>query len=101
MADECSDPRAPLRPQLGILHIRASLDLDTVLAEVAHRARAFSDSHYGVITTADEAGAPRDLAFADFTPDEERELAASLGSARLLAHLCDLPGLLRLAELAG
>ena len=97
MAEERSDPRAPHRPQLGILHIRASLDLDTVLAEVVHRARAFADSHYGVITAADEADAPRDLAFPDFTPEKERELAASLDSA----HLFDLPGPLRLAKLAG
>ena len=84
----------------AILRISASLDPDTVLADVVQSARGLIGARYGVIVTVDKAGAPRDCAFSGFTPEEERELAAWPGSALLYSHLRDLPGPLRLADLS-
>ena len=97
---------AALRERLAalsaaVLRISASLDLDTVLGEVVESARALTGARYGVIATVDEAGAPRDFVFSGFTPEERRELAAWPDSVRLFSHLRELPGPLRLADLAG
>ena len=43
------------------LRINESLDLDTVLQEVADGARALTGSRYGVITTLDGSGRPMDF----------------------------------------
>ena len=85
----------------AILRISATLDLDTVLAEVVESARGLTGARYGVIVTADEAGAPRDFVFSGVTPDEEREFLAWPDGARLFEHLRGLPGPLRLADLSG
>ena len=45
----------------AILRISATLDLDTVLAEVVASARGLTGARYGVIVTVDEAGAPQDF----------------------------------------
>ncbi len=86
----------------AILRISATLDLDTVLAEVVESGRTLARARYGVIVTVDEAGTPtRDFVFAGFTPEEERELFAWPDGGRLFEHLRHLPGTLRLADLAG
>ena len=85
----------------AILRISATLDVDTVLREVVESARELTGARYGVIATVDEGGAPQDFFFSGFTPAEERELAAWPDSGRLFEHLRDLPGPLRLADLAG
>ena len=85
----------------AILRINASLDVDTVLAEVVESARALTSARYGVIAAVDEAGAPRDAVFSGFTPDEQQALFTWPDSGRLFAHLRTLPGPLRLADLAG
>ena len=85
----------------AILRISASLDLDTVLAEVVQSARALAGARHGVIAAVDKAGAPRDFVFSGFTAEQERELVAWPNSARLFSHLRDLPGPLRLADLSG
>ena len=85
----------------AILRISATLDLDTVLAEVVERARGLTGARYGVIATVDETGAPtRESVFSGFTPEEEQELSAWPDSGRLFEHLRHLPGPLRLADLA-
>ena len=84
----------------AILRISATLDLDTVLAEVVESARGLTGARYGVIVTVDEAGAPQDFIFSGVTPEEQQELLAWPGSSRLLQHLRELPGPLRLADLA-
>ena len=84
----------------AILRISATLDLDTVLAEVVASARGLTGARYGVIVTVDEAGVPADFVFSGVTPDEQRELLAWPGSGRLIQHLRELPGPLRLADLA-
>ena len=85
----------------AILRINASLDLDTVLAEVVGSARGLTGARCGVIATVDEAGAPRDFVFSGVTPEEEREFLAWPDGARLFEHLRGLPGPLRLADLSG
>ena len=45
----------------AIQRISATLDLDTVLAEVVASARGLTGARYGVIVTVDEAGAPQDF----------------------------------------
>ena len=84
----------------AILRASASLDLDTVLGEVVESARALTGARWGIIATIDEAGAPLDFVFSGFTEEEERELAAWPESARLFAHLRDLPGPLRVDDLS-
>ncbi len=84
----------------AVLRISATLDLDTVLAEVLESARGLTAARCGVIATIDEAGAPRDFVFSGFTPEEQQELLAWPGSGRLFQHLRELPGPLRLANLA-
>ena len=86
----------------AILRIRATLDLDTVLAEVVESARRLTGARYGVIATVDEAGAPtRQPVFSGFTPEEEQELLTWPDSGRLFEHLRHLPGPVRLADLSG
>ena len=84
----------------AVLRISATLDLDTVLAEVLESARGLTAARCGVITTFDEAGAPQDFVFSGFTPEEQQELAAWPDGGRLFRHLRELPGPLRLADLA-
>ncbi len=85
----------------AILKINASLDLDTVLRETVASARGLTGARYGVIATVDEAGAPRDFVFSGFSAEGERDLMSWPGSLRLFEHLRELPGPLRLADLAG
>ena len=86
----------------AVLRISATLDLDTVLAEVVESARGLTGARFGVIATVDETGAPtRESVFSGFTPEEKQELFAWPHSGRLFGHLRQLPGPLRLADLAG
>ena len=86
----------------AILRIGATLDLDTVLAEVVESARGLTGARYGVIATIDEAGVPtQESVFSGFTPQEKQEIFAWPDSDRLFEHLRGLPGPLRLANLAG
>ena len=84
----------------ALLRINASLDLDTVLGEVAESARALTGARWGVIATVDEEGAPLDFVFSGFTPDEEREFLAWSEQARLFEHFRKLPGTLRVHDLS-
>ena len=83
----------------AILRISASLDPGTVLQEVVDSARALTGAHYGVIVTIDETGEVRDFVTSGFTPGEKRQFAEWGDGPRLFAHLRDLPGPLRLADL--
>ncbi len=86
----------------AVLRISATLDLDTVLAEVVDSARGLTGARYGVIATVDETGMPtRESVFSGFTPEEEQELFAWPDNGRLFEHLRHLRGPLRLGDLAG
>ena len=81
----------------AILRISATLDLDTVLAEVVDSARGLTGARFGVIVTVDEAGAPH-VVFSGVTPDEQQDLLAWPDNVRLFEHLGELPGPLRVAD---
>ena len=83
----------------AILRTNASLDLATVLQEAADTARALTGARYGIITTVDAAGAVREFVTSGFTPEEKHQFAAWPDGPRLFAHLRDLPGPVRLADL--
>ena len=88
------------RLSAALLRASASLDLDTVLSEVVESARALTGARWGIIATVDGAGAPVDFVFSGFTEEEERSLAAWPHSLDLFGHLRDLPGPLRVDDLA-
>ena len=84
----------------AILRISASLDLGTVLQEVVDSARALTGARYGVIATIDETGEVRGLRHLRVhSPRSRRQFADWADGPRLFAHLRDLPGPLRLADL--
>ena len=85
----------------AILRISASLDVGTVLREAIKSARALTDARYGVITTVDESGQPRELVTSGLSADEQRQLEAWPHARRFFEHLRDLPGPLRLTDLPG
>ena len=87
------------RLSTAILRITASLEPGTVLQEIVDSARTLTGARYGVIVTIDETGEVRDFVTSGFTPDEKRRFADWPDGPRLFAHLRDLPGPLRLADL--
>ncbi len=78
--------------------VNASLDLGTVLQEIVETARSLTGSRYGLITTVDDSGQPRDLVTAGFTPEERQQLLDWPEGPRLFEHLRDLPGAMRLRD---
>ena len=89
------------RLSAAILHISASLDLDTVLHEVVDSARELTGASYGVIATVDEAEEPRDFVSSGFTPEQHRKMAEWPDGPRLFERLRDLPGPLQLPDFTG
>ena len=83
----------------AILRVSASLDLATVLQEVVDSACALTGARYGVIATIDEAGEMREFVTSGSTSDEWRQFLKTSVVPRLFAHLPELPGPLRVADL--
>ena len=83
----------------AILRTNDSLDLATVLQEAIDTARVLATARYGIITTVDETGEVREFITSGFTPEEKRRFAEWPDGPRLFAHLRDLPGPVRLADL--
>ena len=83
------------------LRITSTLDLDTVLAEAVESARGLTGASRGAVVIVDATGAPQDYVLSGLTEEQEREAAAWSGHARLYAHLRELPGPLRVADLPG
>ena len=83
----------------AILRINASLDVDTVLQEAVDSARALTGARYGMIVTIDESGEIQDFVSSGFTDEEHRQFEQWSDGPRLFKHLCDLPGVVRLADL--
>ena len=84
----------------AILHMSASLDLDTVLREAVDGARALTGARVGMIATDDDAGGPGEFVAWGFTPDEQLELAAWPDRDRLFEHLRGLRETVRVPDLA-
>ena len=80
------------------LRISASLDLETVLNEVAESARSLTGARYAAIATIDEAGAPQDFVTSGFTEAEHRAMAEWSEGPRLFEHFRDLEEPLRIAD---
>ena len=80
------------------LRIGSSLDLDTVLREIAESARALTGARYAAIVTVDEAGAPVDFVTSGFTAKQHRAMAEWSDGPRLFEHFRDLDGPLRIAD---
>ena len=84
----------------AILRINASLDLDAVLREVVEAALELTGARIGIVTTFEVAGGPFGESFiSGTTPAESQELATWPDRTRLFAHLLELPGPLRVANL--
>ena len=80
--------------------VTASLDEATVLQEIVDSACELTNARYGVITTIDDAGTPRDFVSSGFTPEQHREMEGWLPEGpQLFDHLRDLSTPLRLADL--
>ena len=80
------------------LRISASLDLDTVLHEIADSARALTGACYAAIVTIDEKGEPVDFVTSGFTEEEHRNLEEWPEGPKLFEHFRDLPGPLRIPD---
>ena len=101
--DRTAAENATLRARISALsaasvRISASLDLETVLNEVAESARALTGARFGAIATIDETGTPRDFVTSGFTEEEHRRLAEWADGPRLFEHFRDLEGPLRIAD---
>ncbi len=83
----------------AILRISTSLEFDTVLREIVDGARGLTGADVGIIATVDESGMPGDYVFSGFGAGEERELVEWSGGLRLVEHLHELPGPLRVEDL--
>ena len=83
----------------AILRISASLDVDTVLREVAEAARALTGARYAVITTVDATGQLEDAVLSGLTPEEERQVAAWTDNLRVFEVLRDLPSPVRVTDM--
>ena len=83
----------------AFLRISTSLDLDTVLHEIAEAARALTGARYAVITTIDDAGRLEDAVLSGFTPEEKRQVVEWTDNLRAFEVLRDLPSPLRVADM--
>ena len=105
-ADELRRENEALRDRLSRLgaagrRAGASLDVDTIVHEIAESARALTGARYGAVATLDDSGQPRDFVTSGFTPDERRQLAEWPDGPRLFGHFRDFPRPTRLRDLPG
>ena len=85
----------------AILQINQTLDLATVLEKVVECACDLTAADRGAIVTVDEGGAVLDYVSTGFTDEEHQSLVNWPEGPRLFSHMRDLPGPLRLANIAG
>ena len=85
----------------AVLRVSASLDLATVLEEVAEGARALTGARCGVILSVDESGQPRDVVTSGLTAEERRLVLEWPDGLGVFEHLRELTEPLRLADLPG
>ncbi len=76
----------------------ASLDLETVLREVAENARALTGATSCAIVTIAEDGTPEDFVTSGITDEEHSRLAEWPDGLRLFEHLRELPEGVRIAD---
>ena len=80
------------------LRIGSSLDVDTVLREIAQGARALTGARYCAIATIDETAEPVDFVTSGFTREQHLAMAEWSDGPRLFEHFRDLEGPLRIAD---
>ena len=83
----------------ALLRVAGSLDLETVLRGIVEGARGLTGARLGIVATVDASGFPGEHVFSGFTPEGERELAEWSDGLRMVEHLNELPGPLRVADL--
>ena len=83
----------------AILRISASLDVDTVLREIAEAARALTGARYAVITTVDTTGQLEKAVLCGFTAEEERQVVAWTDNLRVFEALRNLPAPVRVSDM--
>ena len=83
-----------------LLRISASLDLETVLREVIDGARDLTGARYGAIVTIDDTKTVQDFVTSGLTEDQDRRLEQWSDGLPLFEHIRDLPGPIRIADLA-
>ena len=84
----------------ALLRISASLDLETVLQEVADGACELTGARCGCIVTVDESGTPGDFVTSGLTEEDHRRVAEWPDGPRLFDQLRNLPGPFRIADFA-
>ncbi len=83
----------------AILRVNASLDVDTVLHEIAESARALTGARLAVIATIDEARALEHIVLSGLTPEETRQVEGWTDALRVFEVLRDVPSPLRVADM--
>ena len=83
----------------AILRISASLDLDTVLREIAETARALTGARYAVITAIDDPGRLEDAVIDGFTPEQARQITEWTDNMQVFEALRDLPSPVRVTDM--
>ena len=83
----------------AVLRVSASLDVHTVLREIAHAARTLTGARYAVIVAIDDAGQVEDYMMSGLSPEEERQVSEWPDHMRIFEHLRDLEGPVRLPDL--
>ncbi len=84
----------------ALLRISASLDLETVLQEVADGACVLTGARYGCIVTVDESGTPGEFVTSGLTEDEHRRVLEWPDGRRIFEQLRNLPGPFRIPDFA-
>ena len=100
-AQESGAPRGQ-DPRTGAPGVRIgeSPDLDTVLTEALAEACALTGSRYGAVAVLVGGGQAHRLVTAGLAEEERAGLAAWTGGPRLIEHLREVDGPLRLADMA-
>ena len=83
----------------AILRISASLDVETVLQEIAEAARALTGARYAVITTIDASGQLEDAVIDGLTEEQARQLSEWTDNMQVFERLRDLPSPLRVTDM--
>ena len=83
----------------AFLRISASLDVGTVVREIAEAARALTGARFAIIVPIDDTGQPEDVVFSGFTPEEQRMVEEWTDNLRVFEVLRDLPSPLRVADM--
>ena len=104
-ADELMKENEALRNRISslsgaVLRISSSLDVDTVLKEIADSARTLTGARYAMITVFDDAGQVEYVG-SGFTAERVREMAEWPDGVRLFEQLRNLPSPVRLTNLRG